>query len=277
MKKSFLTLVCFASLTMLAACGMPPEMAKDQNTPQPITPIASPSGSNQNAVQDVGDFSLHVQPSQVLPNAQQIVQSLQFDQLIKRINQSIVLPRRNIPVTFKDCGFVNAFFDRKNGAITMCYEMLRTISAAFDGMQMTQQQRAQAFAAVTYFIFLHELGHAVIFELQLPVTGKEEDAADQFATSIFLADNAGQLAIYGAQFFYLLGQQAKAKDFFDEHSFGEQRFANVLCWVIGSNPQQYQNAIDAQVYQRLARRGCQAESTQIRKAWTQLLAPYAKR
>src|SRR5262245_59789931 len=33
-----------------------------------------------------------------------------------------------------------------------------------------------------FFVVVHELGHAVISQLKLPVLGREEDAADSFAT-----------------------------------------------------------------------------------------------
>src|SRR3954453_16695765 len=51
------------------------------------------------------------------------------------------------------------------------------------------QQRDQLIEFIignTLFTLTHELGHAVISEFQLPVIGREEDAADAFATLALL-------------------------------------------------------------------------------------------
>jgi Putative metallopeptidase len=44
-----------------------------------------------------------------------------------------------------------------------------------------RQRRVEFVAANMIFVLTHELGHAVISEMDLPVLGREEDAADDFA------------------------------------------------------------------------------------------------
>src|SRR5215208_5309127 len=64
-------------------------------------------------------------------------------------------------------------------------QMLAMSNAAVAALD--PQQRDQLIEFVignTLFTLAHELGHAVISEFQLPVLGREEDAADAFATPV---------------------------------------------------------------------------------------------
>jgi Putative metallopeptidase len=50
--------------------------------------------------------------------------------------------------------------------------------------KLTQEERENAVQFVAgnmLFVLLHELAHAAIADLELPVLGREEDAADEFA------------------------------------------------------------------------------------------------
>src|SRR5262245_5446003 len=56
-------------------------------------------------------------------------------------------------------------------------------------LHLTPDQRKDVIAFVVgniLFVMSHELGHALISEMGLPVLGKEEDAADAFATLVAL-------------------------------------------------------------------------------------------
>ncbi|SMX47280.1 DUF4344 domain-containing metallopeptidase [Maliponia aquimaris] len=92
-------------------------------------------------------------------------------------------------------------------------------------------------------IFYHELGHAMIDLLQLPVYGQEEDAAD--VASILLIDwmfepaSALDLA-YDASFGF--AAEAMMRDhedyeiaWWDSHGPDEQRFYNTVCLFYGAN------------------------------------------
>lgn len=92
-------------------------------------------------------------------------------------------------------------------------------------------------------IFYHEMGHAMIDLLQLPVFGQEEDAAD--VASIFLIDqlwepDAALDLAYEASF----GFAAEAMDdtdveeiaFWDVHGPDPQRFYNTVCLFYGADP-----------------------------------------
>src|SRR3954451_821376 len=73
------------------------------------------------------------------------------------------------------------------------------------------------------FVLYHEIGHALIDQLHIPQTGREEGAVDNLATVINVDNNrnGGQFALSFADFFSLL-QQAPSSltvaDFWDEPS-----------------------------------------------------------
>lgn len=89
-------------------------------------------------------------------------------------------------------------------------------------------------------IFYHELGHAVIDVMQLPVFGQEEDAAD--VASVLLIDwlfdeqNAQSIA-YDSAFGYLNDPEGEDEiAWWSVHGPDEQRFYNHVCLFYGGNP-----------------------------------------
>ncbi|MEN8934713.1 MAG: DUF4344 domain-containing metallopeptidase [Planktotalea arctica] len=87
-------------------------------------------------------------------------------------------------------------------------------------------------------IFYHELGHAVIDQMQVSIFGQEEDAAD--ALSILLIDalydneRAEAMAYDSAALFLAESQSTPA--FWDTHGPDAQRFYNTVCLFYGANP-----------------------------------------
>ncbi len=135
--------------------------------------------------------------------------------------------------------------------------------------------------ATMAFVFVHEIGHALTNQLELPITGREEDAADQLATVIVTSagEGAGGIALATAVLHALFTEdrtQFEAADFWDEHSLDEQRFFNIACWVYGSDPAQYGDAVlDTGLGEdRLVR--CEDEWMQLSNSWEALLAPHVK-
>ncbi|MEX6501298.1 DUF4344 domain-containing metallopeptidase [Pseudomonas sp. 25A3E] len=104
-------------------------------------------------------------------------------------------------------------------------------------------------AANAEFTLLHEMGHLLIAELQLPVLGREEDAADQLGfISLFLSyghqHNAGFYATLLDIADYWRLEWQRVKPDYEEvypwasHGLDAQRFYNLACLIYGSNPDQ---------------------------------------
>ena len=139
------------------------------------------------------------------------------------------------------------------------------------------------------FVFLHELGHALIDLLDLPTVGKEEDVVDEFATWVFLkgareadpqdAEVGIEALLLAAESWRLLwkGTEAelkrgKALPWWDEHSLDIQRYYNILCLIYGSNPgRSWPLVVRSEMPIERARK-CEHEWPQKEKAWERLLA-----
>lgn len=146
------------------------------------------------------------------------------------------------------------------------------------GLMSLEGSTGRSIAAGTWvFVTFHELGHALVDILQLPVTGREEDAVDGFSTVLLLqaelAEAVLQAAIYWAvSDTGMYGQQ----DFADEHSLNSQRYYNLLCWIYGSDPQRFADLV-AQGHLPEERAGrCMGEHQQLESSWTALLRPHLR-
>jgi len=133
------------------------------------------------------------------------------------------------------------------------------------------------------FIFGHELGHALIHQLNLPLTGLEEDSADGFATFFTVNDkDTGPNAALGAAvLFDAMGSKrpnVTLEDFSSDHPLILQRVYNFLCCVVGSDPsdpQHLQNSLVTDGYIPKERALlCRKEWTQLNYGWWTMLEPY---
>jgi hypothetical protein len=146
-----------------------------------------------------------------------------------------------------------------------------------DAMFEHDRDRDQAVDDALLFTTLHEVGHALVSVLELPITGREEDAVDQLAALILVdgSDEGDVAAINGVRGLpddELLDDLA----FADEHALNGQRFFNVLCLVYGQNPEAHPEwTRDGTLPEERAER-CPEEYGQTRAAWQQLLRPYLR-
>lgn len=106
------------------------------------------------------------------------------------------------------------------------------------------------------FSLLHEVGHALIHELQLPVLGREEDAADQLGLIGFflLQPDQRDQVFYAklvdiADYWRLESMHAKSEveriQPWDSHSLDIQRFYNLACLTFGSDPERLEWIVTA--------------------------------
>lgn len=99
---------------------------------------------------------------------------------------------------------------------------------------------------------LHEAAHAYIANSDIAVLGKEEDAADDFATLILLngLDDGGDIAISAADMFGFESGHSERPDYYepvefiDEHSLDLQRYFATLCLIYGSDTEKYRGLLD---------------------------------
>lgn len=130
--------------------------------------------------------------------------------------------------------------------------------------------------AATAFL-AHEAGHTLISMLDLPIAGREEDAADGFAVWLLLTEPAfgadTALALAGSLAPFEAVTRIDSLALSDAHELPRQRIVQILCWVYGSAPSRYGSLVGSRLLPAPRRHRCAGEWRQLQHAWTALLAP----
>jgi putative metallopeptidase DUF4344 len=189
---------------------------------------------------------------------QQLYDLLRERRALERI-QEILSPLQvpeQLTIKTTECGAVNSYYQRQNfkPTATICYELLKQILDSVPN-ETTPAGVTPADAAVGQFFFvtLHEIGHAAFDMFGVPIFGREEDAADNFATYIMLQFGREQARrlIGGAAWAWraYLGDyrknpvtQTRLAAFASDHGLPQERFYNLLCLALGANGQEFADA-----------------------------------
>ncbi|MGH1590305.1 DUF4344 domain-containing metallopeptidase [Methylobacterium phyllosphaerae] len=159
---------------------------------------------------------------------------------LQAIIGGVRLPR-SLTLRLSVCGESNAWYAPRGRTITVCYEYVQDVrDRASRIVPETGSSQRDAIVGPVAQVFLHELGHALYDLLDVPVLGREEDAADQFAALVLLELPPAQArhAIDGTA--RLLRSQAaeEAPDeaaLSDDHGLTAQRLYNLLCLAYGAD------------------------------------------
>ncbi|PSM31704.1 hypothetical protein BVG81_004055 [Haliangium sp. UPWRP_2] len=159
------------------------------------------------------------------------------------LSQVLYIESLRTPVIVEQCGAPGLHFARRQNHIRVCYELIPEVN------QLLGKPRAQWFEidsatrAFLMFAMLHEMAHALIKNLGIPVAGREEDAADQLAL-LFMTqapdrELAHRILRAPAAFFFRHSIEVEGPaghDASDEHGSSAQRAADVLCLLYGRHP-----------------------------------------
>src|SRR5688572_11042081 len=152
--------------------------------------------------------------------AREMQDSELLQNLADALNQIVVLPR-DVGLRFAECGEANAYYSSDDAQILMCLELMAGMAETLEGQFETEDETAEALAGAYLAVVLHEAGHALVDVLELPVTGREEDAVDQLSAWILIeADDAD--SVLGAAATYYTDSEHVDEDFADEHSLDKQ-------------------------------------------------------
>ncbi len=261
--------VIAASACLLSAQPLPLHLA---NAPQ--KPAQTPAGKFKVVY-------LPVKKKEYRAFQEELKKERVLEGIVADLNDTFTLPS-DVTLTFSQCGQANAFYDPEKQRVTMCFELLESLYDIFRDSEDTEDGLDDAVAGATVFVFFHELGHALVHVLDLPITGKEEDAVDQL--SLFLltdgTDSGEKAALDGARSFALEGpgEGTTIDDlpFWDEHSLSQQRFYNIICGIYGQNPDKYAGLVKEKILPKARAGKCEAEYQQIERSWSKLLAPHLR-
>jgi hypothetical protein len=132
------------------------------------------------------------------------------------------------------------------------------------------------------FVAYHEMGHALVDQLALPITGREEDAVDALAAVLTTADPEHDVlpSLSAALLFDAyaeLGGVPTIRDYAGEHLLDRQRVYQFLCYVLGTDPDElWEDLVGPGVLPPARANLCPDEWEQVAYGWFTILAPYVK-
>jgi Putative metallopeptidase len=207
----------------------------------------------------------------------QLVMQRKALEKVQELFSPLMLPSE-ITVRTTECGISNAWYQRPT--VSICYEYLRDVidmapkAPSRDGITPYD-------AVLGQFLFTaaHEMGHAVFDLLDVPIFGRPEDAADQFAAYILLriGKQDARKLIEGAAYMYkdYVGRPTvtvPVTAFADVHGAPMQRFYDLLCIGYGADSEMFAALVDYLPKARVP--GCKTEYGEVNFAFQKLIEPH---
>ena len=225
-------------------------------------------------------------------NYQNLSDRLKSNRALEKMQEmfsSFRLPN-DLSLVAKECGMANAWYQRAK--VTICYEYVDDIDKGV--RKETRDGITHSDGVLGQFIYTvaHEMGHALFDTLNVPLLGRPEDAADEFATYMMLSfgkQDARRL-IHGAAYGYkdyLRNPKVTVPlhAFSDAHGAPLQRFYNLLCIAYGADQETFGDLADHQhltetraLFQghlpQGRARGCRIEFGELNFAFQHLIKPH---
>jgi hypothetical protein len=287
-----------AAVAVVLASGLSTVMtarANDVGTQEsPATPQATPAAQDQQAApaapEQLGRIQIEYVPP-TKPALQKTYQEVKNRRVLERTKE-IFSPFRlseDLYIKAVECdGKPNTYFDHEDDrpTVKICYQYLKAIHDKMP-KKPTKAGITPREVMVGQFVFAaaHELGHALFEIYNIPIFGRQEDAADQFATYYILqfgGERARRL-ILGAAYAYtgfvkqLTGNPKVTLPlaaFSSDHGQPEQRFYNLVCIAYGYDPKLFAGAVDKKWLPSTRAKVCNLEYGNLRYAVKTLINPH---
>jgi hypothetical protein len=228
--------------------------------PSPARPAepASPAANAKNDEQ-LGRVKIVYEPPKD-PEHQKIyglLKQVQALETVQRMLSPARLPAPGLLIKAMPCdGVINSWYNNENGMPTvhMCYELMQNIIKTTPaGIEQANISQRDAIIGQALFWTLHEAGHAAFHIYNLPLFGRQEDAADLFSAYLMLHFGHDQARRW------ILGAAYTAEEFSKDfapmdaywaiHGLPQQRFFNLLCLAYGADPKTFAAATNRMMKQ----------------------------
>jgi hypothetical protein len=200
--------------------------------------------------------------------------------LVETVNREIKIDDK-LTIFIKDGD--SAYYDPENHQIIITYNFITEVRERFKNEHKDEgEENWELYTqdAIEH-TFYHELGHALIDILDLPVLGKEEDAVDDFGVLmlLFTTENGEERVLSAAELFFLEGEDIEEflpEDFMDEHSLDDQRGYRSLTLIYGSNPIEYGYIAKELEFNEEQKEVAKEIFDKQKRSWLTVLKPYLK-
>ena len=166
----------------------------------------------------------------------------------------------------------------EHGPVTICYEYLDQIERLAPAKVSTDGvTRANAITGAFVQVALHDVAGAVFNELQVPIWGRVEDAADKIAGLIMMqfgTDVALRVLTGTTYFFQVTSHTWTGDDFSDERGTEDQRFYNYLCIAYGGDPKTFGYVVTNNLLPKSRADGCAHEYSELVYAFRTTILPF---
>ena len=216
------------------------------------------------------------------PAHQQVYEILKERQSLEKLQEFLSPYRLQWPlnISLAECdGEADAMYS--DDMITICYEYIEElrkympVKATPAGIEPIDTLVGPLIDTV-----LHEFAHALFDYLDVPILGREEDAADQVAAYIYLqlGEAEARRLIMGTVYAYLREVQdtdpPTTEEYADEQSTSEQRAFNLLCMAYGADPEMFEDVAILGGLPQFRIDICEEEYELISLAYEALIGPH---
>jgi Putative metallopeptidase len=146
-----------------------------------------------------------------------------------------------------------------------------------------RQQLAEFVSGNMLFVLLHELAHTTISELDIPVLGKQEDAADSFAslTLIHVKSEFSDQVLADAAKGWFMADRRDVKEgetvpYYDEHGLNQQRAYQIVCYMVGADPVRFKELAAETKLPEDRQKSCNHDYQDAAKSWGAVLKPHVR-
>jgi hypothetical protein len=133
------------------------------------------------------------------------------------------------------------------------------------------------------FVLLHELAHAAISEMRLPVLGKQEDAADSYAAVRLITIGSvftHRVLAEAARGWFLSDRRdrngGEKIEYYDEHGLDRQRAYQIVCFMVGSDPEKFRDLANETKLPVDRQQSCARDYGDASYAWDLVLQPHLR-
>jgi Putative metallopeptidase len=151
------------------------------------------------------------------------------------------------------------------------------------GLQQTRRDMNEFVVGNMLFVLLHEMAHVHVTEMGLPVLGREEDAADAFATLSLLkmgSEFSHGVLVQAAKGWFLNAErderQGNRLAFYDEHGLDRQRAYQIICLMVGSDPEKFGELADLVKMPEERQETCQGDYSNATYSWDLVLKAHRR-